>query len=513
MQRRTILTGTTFGVAGAALGLSAGASSGAAARRLIAIRGVTVIDAVGGSRRGCTVLIRGDRILDAGPAPRVPVPHDATVLDGAGKYLIPGLADMHTHAVGIDDTDPELYVVNGVTTTRQMSGSGPASTWQRQIVAGTRLGPQWSIGSRIIDGAPSLWDGLDVDGSVHVSVANPAQARSAVQQEHAAGAAFIKTYTRLSRESFLAVADESAKLGLPFLGHVPDFVALTDASDRGMRTVEHLFEVWYATSSEEDRLRRAVAAVPIGPGDYNGWFTKMHPYEYAAARSYDRRKAMRVFHRIARNGTFFTPTLVLHETNDMPEQIRRQDSRYRYFSADMIGYWDWALDNLYLPGRTQAAVTKSQELFQRRLELTADLAEAGVPLMTGTDLGTTYLMPGFSLHDELALLVRAGLKPIDALAAATLNPARYLGRYDQGVITRGAFADLVLLDAGPLHDIRNTTRIDSVFVRGSHIDPSRRRQMLADIEAAAERPKPATAVPVAFRGCPCHGTVRSGLPA
>jgi len=161
---------------------------------------------------------------------------------------------------------------------------------------------------------------------------------------------------------------------------------------------------------------------------------------------------------------------VLHETNDMPEQIRRHDPRYRYFSPDVIGYWDWALDNLYLPGRTPARIAESRELFRRRLGLTAALAEAGVPLMTGTDLGTTYLMPGFSLHDELAQLVRAGLKPIEALAAATLNPARYLGRRDQGVISRGAVADLVLLDADPLRDIRNTTRIDSVFVRGDHIE-------------------------------------------
>lgn len=511
MQRRTILTGTALGVAGVALGLPPSAE--AATRTLIAIRGVTVIDASGGFRRGCTVLIRDDRIVDAGPAERVPVPHDATVLDGAGKFLIPGLADMHTHAVGIDDTDPELYVVNGVTTTRQMSGGPQARAWQAQIAAGARLGPQWSIGSRIIDGAPSLWDGLDADGSVHVSVANPAQARSAVRQEHATGAAFIKTYTRLTRESFLAIADESARLGLPFLGHVPDFVALTEASDRGMRTVEHLFEIWYDTSSEEHRLRRAVAAVPIGPGDYNGWFTKMHPYEYAAARNYDRRKAARVFQRIARNGTFVTPTLVLHQTNDLPEQIDRRDPRYRYFSSGVIGYWDWALDNLYLPGRTPARIAESQELFRRRLSLTADLAEAGVPLMTGTDLGTTYLMPGFSVHDELALLVQAGLKPIEALTAATLNPARYLGRHDEGTISRGAVADLVLLDADPLHDIRNTTRINSVFVRGAHIGLAQRQQMLADIEAAAKQPKPAAGAPVGLRGCPCHGTISPAIPA
>jgi imidazolonepropionase-like amidohydrolase len=125
--------------------------------------------------------------------------------------------------------------------------------------------------------------------------------------------------------------------------------------------------------------------------------------------------------------------------------------------------------------------------------------------MTGTDLGTTYLMPGFSVHDELDLFVRAGLRPLQALGAATLNPARYLGRRDAGVIARGAVADLVLLDGGPLHDIRNTTRINSVFVRGHLIDPAQRKQMLADIEASAKRPKSPAAAPIAYRGCPCHG--------
>lgn len=508
MERRTILTGTALGVAGAALGLSRAAEASDDGGGLVAVWGVTVIDAVGGVRRGQTVLVRGDRILDVGPAQRVPADHATTVIDGTGKFLIPGLADMHNHATGIDDTDPELYAVNGVTTTRQMSASAEAREWQRQIAAGARVGPQWTVGSRIIDGSPSLWDGLDPDGSIHLAVADPGQARAAVRQEQAAGAAFIKTYTRLTRDSFLAIADESGKAGLPFLGHVPDFVQLTEASDRGMRTVEHLFEIWYDTSSEEDRLRRGVTAVPIGGGDYNGWFNRMHPYEYAAARTFDRRKADRVFRRVARNGTFVTPTLVLHESNDMPERIDRHDPRYRYFSADMIGYWDWALDNLYLPGRTPEQIAESQDLFRRRLRLTADLAASGVQLMTGTDLGTTYLMPGFSLHDELALLVGAGLRPIEALAASTLHPARYLGRHDQGVIARGAVADLVLLDADPLHDIRNTTRIDSVFLRGRLIDPPARARMLADIEVAAQQPgKPAT-TPAAYRGCPCHGPGR-----
>ncbi|MEU8817683.1 amidohydrolase family protein [Actinoplanes sp. NPDC048796] len=497
MQRRTILTGTALGVA--ALGLPQAAE--ARNRALLAVQNVTVIDARGGVRRGHTVLVRGDRILDVAPSERVPVPTGATLVDGRGKFLIPGLADMHSHATGIDDTDPELYVVNGVTTTRQMSGGQQARIWRRQIADGERLGPRWVIGSRIVDGSPSLWDGLDPDGGTHIAVAGPDEARAAVRREHAAGAAFIKTYSRLSRESFLAVAGECRMLGLPFLGHVPDVVPLTEASDRGLRTVEHLFTVWYDTSSEEERLRRAVAAVPIGPGDYNGWFNRMHPLEYAAARTYDRRRAARVFHRLAANDTYVTPTLVLHETNDMPEAIDRHDPRYRYVSADMIGYWDWTLESLYLPGRDPRRVAESAEIFRRRLRLTADLAAAGVPLMAGTDLGTTYLMPGFSLHDELELLVRAGLTPIQALAAATLNPARYLGRRDLGVVAPGAVADLVLLDADPLRDIRNTTRVNSVVVRGALIDPARRRRMLAGIETEVRTLRPAAAV--AYKPCPC----------
>src|SRR4051795_10133618 len=154
MQRRTILTSAALGVAGAALKLPGLPPPG-----IYAIRGVTVVDALGGVRRGQTVLIRADRILDAGPAHRVPVPHGATVIDGTGKYLIPGLADMHTHVVGIDDTDPELYVVNGVTTTRQMSGSPEARTWQRQIAAGARLGPPWAVRRRGGAGGAPLWGG------------------------------------------------------------------------------------------------------------------------------------------------------------------------------------------------------------------------------------------------------------------------------------------------------------------------------------------------------------------
>ncbi|MBL7261189.1 amidohydrolase family protein [Paractinoplanes lichenicola] len=494
ISRRTVLAGAAASVAAPAVATPAAASSD-----VVAITGVTVIDAHG-RRRGQTVLMRGGRILDTG---RISVPHDARVLDGRGKYLIPGLADMHTHATGIDATEPEMYVVNGVTTTREMSANEPAIGWQREIDSGVRVGPRWIVGSAIVDGSPSLWEGLGVP---YVAVADAAEARAAVRAQAAAGAAFIKTYSRLSRESFHAIAAESRRAGLPFLGHVPDFVPVTEASDAGLHTIEHLFEFWYDTSRDEEWLRREIARIRVAGGDYAGWFTRLHPVEFAAARSHDRDKAARLFERLARNGTRVTPTLTVHWTCDTPQDVPHDDPRFRYVSADTLAYWQWCTDTIYLKGRTAKESAERQELFVRRLRLAGEMARAGVPLMTGTDLGTSYLMPGFSLHDELRLLVRAGVSTAQVLRAATLEPALSLGRHDQGLVTRGHVADLVLLDADPLRDIAATAQINSVVVRGKLIDAAARQRMLAGIEAAA-RAKPATGVLPVAAGCACHAPV------
>jgi Amidohydrolase family len=382
-----------------------------------------------------------------------------------------------------------------------MAASEAVRDWRREIEAGTRLGPRWTVGSSIVDGSPSLWEGIGVP---YVAVAGADQARAAVRQQAADGAEFIKTYTRLNRESFHAIAGEARRVGIPFLGHIPDFVPLTEVSDAGLHSIEHLFEFWYDTSRDEQRLRREIARIQIDGGDYAGWFTKLHHIEYAAARSYDRGKAARVFERLARNGTHVTPTLTVHWTCDVPDEVPHDDPRFRYVSADTLGYWQWTNENFYLKGRTPQESVERRELFARRMHLAGELARAGVPLMTGTDLGTAYLLPGFSLHDELRFLVRAGLSPAQALRAATLEPARSLGRRDQGTVERGKVADLVLLDADPLRDITNTTRIDSVFVGGHLIDPAARQRMLAEIEAAVQRKTPTGVLPAAA-GCACHG--------
>ncbi|MDG4820707.1 amidohydrolase family protein [Asanoa sp. WMMD1127] len=503
ISRRSVLAGAA-GLAAGAAGLGVGRASATprvatAADRFTAITHVTVIDATGApAQRDMTVLLRGDRILAVEPSRRVGVPPGAQVVDGRGKFLIPGLANMHNHTFDGELIEPPLNIANGITTVREMSANADVTQWRREIAAGTRLGPRYTIGSPIVDGSPSLWEGL---GAPYIAVATPAEGRATVRAQKDAGADFVKVYTRLSRASFFAIADEARRQRIPFLGHVSDFVQLTEASDAGLASVEHLFQVFYDLSSREDELRRAITSVPIAGGEYNGWLNKMHPYEYAAARSVDRHKAAGVFARLARNRTRVTPTLVLHTFTDLPGDTPLTDPRYAYVPAATQGFWQFALELIYLNGRTPEQDARGREIYERRLRLVYDLDRAGVPLLAGTDNGTAYLVPGFSLHDELARLAQAGLTNMRVLQTATLEPARYLGARDRGTIERGNVADLVLLDADPLRDIRNTTRINSVVVRGEVIDPAARQRMLDDVRQAAAAQPPAPA-PVAAR-CPC----------
>ncbi|WP_327007463.1 amidohydrolase family protein [Dactylosporangium sp. NBC_01737] len=493
VSRRALL-GTGVGIgAGLVVGTPAAAAT---TRPAVAVVGCTVIDATGAPpRHDMTVVARGDRITDLGPARTVRVPGDAAVVDGRRRFVIPGLTDMHVHSSGIDTIDPPLFIANGVTTVREMSGYPTLHEWRQRVADGTLLGPRSVIASPLIDGSPSLWTGL---GAPYVEVADAEQARAAVRQVAADGADFVKVYSRLSRESFTAIAQESHRLGLQFAGHCPDDVPVTAAADLGQRSFEHVFTSWYATSRHEDEIRRALSELTVEAGDYNGWLHRVHPLELAAARGYDPRRAARVFARLRARDAHQTPTLVMHRVLDLPGTVDQDDPRLRYIPAEVRAAWDFAMQEIYLDGRTPQEAAGHQELFGHRGRFVGALHRAGVPLLAGTDTGTSYVYPGFSLHDELELLVRAGVPAMRALQAATRDAARFLG-LGSGTVRREAPADLVVLDADPLADIRNTRHIHAVVVRGELITAERRDTMLEAVAAAAGT---ATQVPARI-GCRC----------
>lgn len=387
----------------------------AAAQNSIVITGVTIIEGTGTAPlTNRAVTITGDRIVGIADATATrPIPKGARVIQARGKFLIPGLWDMHVH---LNEADLGALVAYGVTGVRDMGNSlSEVDSWRAEIATGTRLGP------RIFRVGPTL--NGQVYGPAQVAVNSDAEARSAVRVLKHVGVDAIKVHRAMSREAYFALIDEAKKLSIPVVGHIPQAVTAREAADAGQASFEHtetLFEGTAPLKQEE------------APG---------------------------LFARFVENRSAFTPTLANYRGSAEPANI----------DPDLLRkYPD-------LPaGR--------QRIFNSFLELVRLMNHTGVTLMAGSDLGSKWISPGSSLHDELAILVQAGLTPQQALRTATHNPARFL-KVEAGSIEVGKLADLVLLDADPLVDIHNTRSIHAVILRGKLLDGSALQTLLKNAQS------------------------------
>ncbi|GAB3695331.1 amidohydrolase family protein [Nocardiopsis oceani] len=445
----------------------------------------TVIDATGAPPLpDRTVLVEDGTITAVGRSSEVAVPEHAEVVDLTGRYLIPGLAEMHTHSdCDIDALVPLLYVLNGVTTVRDMWGDETLRDRRRRVEAGELLGPRSVIAGNLLDGSPSLWE--DVPGPKPPRIITDAQdARRAVAAEKDSGADFVKVYSRLSPEAYHAVLDEADRRDIPVVGHRSDHVPFTEQVESGQRSFEHVHGLWPALSRDAEAMEAALARMRLEPDlYYASWFRQVNEVEWEAANTYGPMEAASVFDRLVANDVAYCPTLTMHQFLDLPERIRLKDPRLRYLPEGTGETWGYTADALYLAGRSADESAKRRVLFEMRREAVAAMDAAGVRLIAGTDVQTLGVMPGFSLHDELELMVGAGLTPLRVLQTATVEPARFLGREAwSGTVEPGKVADLLVLDADPLADIRNTTRIHSVVVRGRHIGPEEREALFAEAE-------------------------------
>jgi amidohydrolase family protein len=448
---------------------------------------VTVIDATGApSKRDMRVVVRGDRIVEIARTGELPIDARATVIEGAGKFLIPGLWDMHVHTAGLGPEFLPLYVANGVTGIREMLGLAHHHNWRSRICSGAVLGPRMVIASRLVDGPRSFWAGFP--GAV-IEATDEASGRDAVHRAVQEGADFVKVYSVLSRPAYFAIADEARRQGIPFAGHVPNLVCVTEASDAGQHTCEHMLGVCFAVSSLHAQARveqQAIVAAWVAGGDQTSLFRRLRTFEAAAADAYDPSRAAVVFECLANNGTWHVPTLTQLRTHAPLDERAENDERLRYVPPEMLVFWRQLL-LFFQPEPDQAA--QEQRLFERKVELVGAMRRAGVGILAGTDCGNPYCFAGFGLHDELALLVQGGLTPMEALQAATSHAAECLGLLDTlGTVSVGKLADLVLLEANPLDDIRNTQQINAVMVGGRLITSTQREAMLAEVEAVAQRP-------------------------
>ena len=351
-----------------------------------------------------------------------------------------------------------LFLANGVTGIRLMLGAPMHYDWRREIELGKLAGPRMFIASPIVDGPKPVWPGS-------ISAASAAEGRQAVSKVKQDGADFVKVYSLLSREAYFAIADEAKKQGISFAGHVPITVSVEEAAAAGQRCIEQLTGVLSACSSQEDRLLRSAQASfaeALATNDPMSALTQVRRDSRLALQTYSPGKADALFALLKSNHTWQCPTLVvLRNIRYQDEASITNDARLKYLPPAIKASWDPSLDSQF-KGRTPEDVALGKQVYQKERELVGAMQHAGLDILAGTDTLNPYCFPGFSLHDELALLVQAGLTPMQALQAATRNAARFMGReHELGTIEPGKLADLVLLEANPLEAITNTRRIQA----------------------------------------------------
>jgi imidazolonepropionase-like amidohydrolase len=438
---RTLALGSIAAMLGSTP-LTVGAQQGAA----LAITSVTLIDGTGAAPRAdMTVIVRGNRIVAVEPAATAQPPADAVVIDGRGKYLIPGLWDMHVHLAKAGPGSLPLLVANGVTSVRDMGGDAALLRgWRDDIEAGRRLGPRMKWGGPMLE-SPERIARMRKRGThepvdrFRAGVADPASAERVVDSIARLGVDFIKLRTVASDETYRAIAAAAARHRLPLVGHATD-VPFEEVLRAGQKSVEHTVYPSLQGRTPRDRAkliaemaRRGIALVP----------TAVSYYE-----SIDLSNA-----RVRRI---------------MNDSLGAIDPRRRYVDGYLLEDWKEQLDER--PGGLRASIQGAVvgQIHKSAVQDAKEMRRAGVRIMPGSDLAVIGIYPGSSLHDELRLFVqKLGMSPMEAIVSATRQPAEFFGMEDSlGTIAPDRIADLVLLDADPLVDITNTRKIDTVILRG-----------------------------------------------
>lgn len=405
-----------------------------------------------------TVLVKNGKIQKVGPVTKVRVPKTAMQIDGEGKFLMPGLAEMHAHIPTPRDGDDTrvkevlfLYLSQGVTTIRGMLGDPYHLGLRKQAAAGTVLSP------RIYTSSPS------VNGN---SVQTVEEARAKITQYKTDGYDFLKIHPGLSMEVFNAVAATADKVGIPFAGHVPLQVGIERAIDAGYASIDHLDGFLEGLVSESADVKM----------DQNGFFG------YNFTEVADVSKLSKLVARAKAKGVWFVPTQTLMTrwfSPTKPEVIGNEPEMQYMPSATL---YQWRLNKNRMLDNASYDVKRWEAFVALRQKIMRNLHRSGAGLLLGSDAPQVYNVPGFSIHHELQDMVDAGIPPLAVLQSGTANPAKFFrqeGEY--GTVVKGAAADLILLEANPIQDISNARRQVGVMTAGRWMTKASIDARLAEI--------------------------------
>ncbi len=411
-----------------------------------------------------TVVVQGGRIAELGDAADVPVPEGARVVDGRGKWLIPGLADMHVHVWA--ETDLLLFVANGVTTVRNMFGSTTQIEWRDEIAKGARIGPRIYTAGPIVDGDPATWPGSTV-------LKDPDAAAKIVARQKKQGYDFIKCYSGLKPDAFEALMAAAKQNGMRVMGHVPTAVSLEDAVSLGQESIEHFTGLVGCCQKDDSQFASGVS----------------FRTESLAWKQMDDTKTAAIARLCTEKGAWNCPTLVVMQKwakgKDAEALLARPEMRF--VDPNLKVFWGGPM--MYLARMPDEALAQSHAADADRLHALSVFHAEKAPLLVGTDMGNPYVVAGWSLHEELANFVAAGFTPFEALRAASADAARFMHAENEwGTIAPGRAADLILLEADPLADITNATKRTGVVVAGKYHAES---ELQDKLEALAKEFAPA----------------------
>lgn len=413
----------------------------AGAQDAIVLQDVSVLDVEAGTvLPDRTVIVEGAEIAWIGPAGEAPVPEGATVIDGTGRFLLPGLADMHVH---MDASDVRLFLANGVTTVREMNGSPSHVALRDSIADGRVLGPRMLVASPLLAGVEQRWR--------HELVPDAEAARRAAREAEERGYDFLKVYDGLGAPAYAALVEEAGDLGLPLVGHIPEDVGLEGVLAAGQRSLEHVEQIAYATVGHAPDPRR-IPEIAARIADGDAWVVPT----LAAQRILTRARTSEYNERLSAPETAYVDPGILEWWASLAAPAGAPD-----------------------PPPDDPRRRRSEAFYDFQRDLVGALHRAGVRLLVGTDTPNPLLVPGFSIHLELAAMVDAGIPPMDVLRAATRDAARFVGEEGRwGVVAAGAAADLVLVDRNPLDGLDALRTPIGVMVRGTWLDREALDRML-----------------------------------
>jgi hypothetical protein len=416
----------------------------------------------GSIKEGHDILIKGN-IIGAIVPHRKSYDRSVKIIDGNNLFTIPGLWDMHVHAIwsGWFDVCNPLMVAYGVTGFRDTWGELKlADTIRRKMAAGEIPFQRFILSGNLIDGSRPIWPTSQVADS-------PSEGTRLVDSLYKAGADFIKVYSRLKPEVFFAIAKRCKELNMKFAGHVPEKVKLVDAANAGMYSMEHLTGVTEAFSDIEDSIFAL-----INKTDYTGDPKTFGPLMMERLNLLVKskivpEKAAKIIDAFKKNHTWIVPTMLAKRgISFMDVMSKEKDERLNYL-PEMISF-GWKPENDFrVKSRTPQQWLDVKTLYQSGVAQLTLLNKSNIQFLAGTDFPNPYCFPGSGIHDEFELMTGAGFTPLQALQAATLNAAKYLGKTDSlGTIAPNKYADILLLAENPLANISNSRKIEALFVNG-----------------------------------------------